>query len=260
VGKLLALLAKTQGWKPEKGQSLKGLNPFINLGTLKELKKIVSAMQFSEPEIAKEKVKETSQKVKKLKTETKKSPEAKKQASEEKSQFKELKQKALEWGIDIYGVSFEELKEAVAKIDVKISLGATYKNPQLKLPPFNPANPTPQQHKAVHAYTNGLYQSLNNALRDANSKKLKPSMKELAHYLDEILATSSYKGPIYRGISEYTLAKWQAQTNGFKKGAVLTDAGYGSFSSSESFAKGWKKCRIQAINGGENCADISKLS
>ena len=247
--KLLALIAGTKGWKPANPAALKGLNPFINVSELKELKKIVGSAGFAEVGAAKEQVKAAAKKPKaeKPKAET---------AKTEAQVLSALKLKAKKLGLKIdYVQTKEELEHQIAQFLKTETYGKNGAKPR----PFNPKAPTPQQQAALSAYTNGLYSGLNKNLRQPGAK-ISSQYAKTVHYLDEVLNDSSYDGDLFRGVSMATFEKLSAQTDGFKIGATFGDAGFGSFSKSEKFAKNWKPRLIRVIGGGEGCADIAALS
>lgn len=123
---------------------------------------------------------------------------------------------------------------------------------------WTPDKCTPAQKKAISAYTDGHYRQINNGLRkghhldDVDNKNIAA--------LDEITKNSAFSGKLWRGISKANMEKFEAQGL-LKPGAVIGDAGFGSFSSKESFARGWKHTGMTIeMEGGKGCADISSLS
>jgi len=267
--KLMALLAASQGWKPENPKDLKGLNPFINIPELKEIKSFISKIDFPTKEQVAAIELETKEKKKAAELETKEKNKAEAAVKKDEWKLKKelwaLQAKAHVLGmIGFYGIQDPvKLQAEIDKYVKEIGSTATYNNPAVKPQPFKITSPTPQQKKALKYYTDGGYDAINRILREGNnglSKKEAEALTETVHYLDEILDNGAFKKPMYRGISVNVMNALKAQTSGFKEGTVISDAGYGSFSSSESFAKGWKPILIRAAGGGKGCVDISSQS
>ena len=289
--KLMALIAKTQGWKPANSASLKGLNPFISLEVLKELKGILENVNLSSPEEANAAI--NLEKAKKLKAaqeaekayaekkatnlkkveKVKKSPkfneakEAEKIAKKLSSlSFSELHDHAASLGIkSSYSFTKGALTEKIALVEVGILKTATYgpKGVAASSEPWTPEKASFQQKRALDLYTNGAYKFVNDSLRTSGLTNSKEHLKKHAktiHYLDEIFSHSSFNEDVFRGVSVKTFQKIAAETGNFKEGAILSDLGYGSFTKSKKFAEGWKPCLIRVEGGGPGLVDISSLS
>lgn len=272
--KLMALLAATQGWKPDNPSHLKGLNPFINVNELKEIKAIIEKMQFSSLESVKEKEAEKKAAEKKAAAEKKEASKQaaaekkvaekkaleEKKAAEKKAGLKTIaayKQEANKLGFEL---SYSASKKTYAEAIEQAKLTDTYHQTGQPLGSFDADNPSYQQQHALKCYTDGLYKKINEALRIKDKSSMSGKVAPLVHYLDEVTLNSNFNEPVYRGISESSLLKISEATGGLKVGAEFGDEGFGSFSKVFGVAKNWKSVLIRVENGGQGLVDIQKLS
>jgi hypothetical protein len=123
---------------------------------------------------------------------------------------------------------------------------------------WTPAKATAAHKLALGHYTDGHYREINNGLR--KGYVLDETNKADIAALDELTKASTYKGKLWRGVSKSNMQKFE-EAGLLKPGAVISDAGFGSFSSKESFARGWKHSGLTIeMEGGKGCAEISSLS
>jgi hypothetical protein len=122
---------------------------------------------------------------------------------------------------------------------------------------WTPKKARPQHKKAISLYTDGHYKQINDGLRKHGT--ISKDDEYAVKYLDEVTANATFKGTIYRGISAANTLKY-AEAGLLKPGAVIKDAGFGSFSKRADFAKNWKAGLVIEVEGGKGCADVSSLS
>lgn len=159
-----------------------------------------------------------------------------------------------------HAANIKAMEKLQAKQKAEKSKNAT-KEKLLESKPFKgawtPKKARPQHKKAISLYTDGHYRQINNDLR--SGKPPQADNEYAVKYLDEVTKNATYKGMMYRGLSATNTLKF-AEAGLLKPGAVITDAGFGSFSKSAKFADDWKQGLTIEVEGGKGCADISTLS
>ena len=107
---------------------------------------------------------------------------------------------------------------------------------------------------AIKGYSSKDYQILNSALRNADEtelKRLEPYIKVAESGLDQL---PNYKGVVYRGVD---FNKYPQVLESYKKGEVITEAGFASSSATKKAS--FKKDTLMIIES-ETGKDISFLS